>query len=107
MNFRFIKFSAYYQPRYNKAYCEQKKLTSFFLRKRSQYWNGLLQVEQKNMDFFSLLIIQDLTSAHSGEYTCRATNDFGTVSHSASLIVKGIYCLTSKFTLSCNNRALL
>ncbi|KAJ8730195.1 hypothetical protein PYW07_017233 [Mythimna separata] len=47
-----------------------------------------LKVEQKNMDFFSLLIIQDLTSAHSGEYTCRATNDFGTVSHSASLIVK-------------------
>ena len=45
------------------------------------------------MDFFSLLIIQDLTSAHSGDYTCRATNDFGTVSHSASLIVKGIYCL--------------
>lgn len=54
----------------------------------------ICQVEQKNMDFFSLLIIQDLTSGHSGEYTCRATNDFGTVSHSASLIVKGIYCLT-------------
>ncbi|KAM3964353.1 cell adhesion molecule Dscam2 [Aphomia sociella] len=49
---------------------------------------SMLKVEQKNMDFFTLLIIQDLTSAHSGEYTCKATNDFGTVSHSASLIVK-------------------
>lgn len=67
----------------------------------------LYQVEQKNMDFFSLLIIQDLTSAHSGEYTCRATNDFGTVSHSASLIVKGIYCLTFKFTLARNIRVLV
>lgn len=47
-----------------------------------------LKVEQKNMDFFSLLIIHELTSSHSGEYTCRATNDFGTVSHSAALIVK-------------------
>ncbi|CAB3253560.1 unnamed protein product [Arctia plantaginis] len=49
---------------------------------------SILKVEQKNMDFFSLLIIQDLTSSHSGEYSCRATNDFGTVSHSTSLIVK-------------------
>ncbi|XP_045771663.1 Down syndrome cell adhesion molecule-like protein Dscam2 [Maniola jurtina] len=47
-----------------------------------------LKVEQKNMDFFTLLVIQDLNSMHSGEYTCKATNDFGTVSHSASLIVK-------------------
>lgn len=43
------------------------------------------------MDFFTLLVIQDLNSMHSGEYTCRASNDFGTVSHSASLIVKGNY----------------
>ncbi|XP_063825275.1 cell adhesion molecule Dscam2-like [Ostrinia nubilalis] len=49
---------------------------------------SVLKVEQKNMDFFTILIIQDLTSAHSGEYTCKATNDFGTVSHSASLVVK-------------------
>ncbi|XP_037872857.1 cell adhesion molecule Dscam2 isoform X2 [Bombyx mori] len=47
-----------------------------------------LKTEQKNMDFFSILIIQDLTSAHSGEYTCKASNDFGSVSHSAPLIVK-------------------
>ncbi|KAL0892915.1 hypothetical protein ABMA27_014593 [Loxostege sticticalis] len=49
---------------------------------------SVLKVEQKNMDFFTILIIQDLTSAHSGEYTCKATNDFGTVSHSAALVVK-------------------
>ncbi|KAL4709858.1 hypothetical protein ACJJTC_003821 [Scirpophaga incertulas] len=49
---------------------------------------SILKVEQKNMDFFTLLIIQDLTSAHSGEYTCKANNDFGSVSHSASLVVK-------------------
>lgn len=42
------------------------------------------------MDFFSLLIIQDLTAAHTGEYTCKATNDYGSVSHSAHLMVKGI-----------------
>lgn len=48
------------------------------------------QVEQKSMDFFSLLIIQDLTAAHTGEYTCKATNNYGSVSHSAYLMVKGI-----------------
>ncbi|XP_041978184.1 Down syndrome cell adhesion molecule-like protein Dscam2 isoform X2 [Aricia agestis] len=47
-----------------------------------------LKVEQKNMDFFTILVIQDLTSAHSGEYSCRATNDFGTVTHTSSLTVK-------------------
>ncbi|CAG4980130.1 unnamed protein product [Colias eurytheme] len=49
---------------------------------------SVLKVEQKNMDFFTILVIQDLNSMHSGEYSCRATNDFGTVSHTASLIVK-------------------
>lgn len=49
------------------------------------------KVEQKNMDFFSLLVIHNLSSAHTGEYTCRATNDFGTISHTAPLIVKGTY----------------
>ncbi|KAG6445859.1 hypothetical protein O3G_MSEX004154 [Manduca sexta] len=47
-----------------------------------------LKVEQKNMDFFTIIVIQDLTSAHSGEYTCKATNDFGSVSSTASLVVK-------------------
>ncbi|CAH2106530.1 unnamed protein product [Euphydryas editha] len=47
-----------------------------------------LKVEQKNMDFFTILVIQNLNSMHSGEYSCKATNDFGTVSHSASLTVK-------------------
>ncbi|RVE41964.1 hypothetical protein evm_013388 [Chilo suppressalis] len=49
---------------------------------------AILKVEQKNMDFFTIMIIQDLQSAHSGEYTCKASNDFGSVSHSASLTVK-------------------
>ncbi|CAG9094267.1 unnamed protein product [Plutella xylostella] len=48
----------------------------------------LLKTEQKNMDFFSILIIQELTSGHSGDYTCRASNDFGSVSHTAVLSVK-------------------
>lgn len=54
-----------------------------------QFLHVFSQVEQKNMDFFTILVIQDLNSMHSGEYSCRATNDFGTVSHSASLVVKG------------------
>ncbi|XP_063362199.1 cell adhesion molecule Dscam2-like isoform X1 [Cydia amplana] len=49
---------------------------------------SILKVEQKNMDFFSILIIQELTSAHSGDYTCKASNEFGAVSHTASLNVK-------------------
>ncbi|CAH2037690.1 unnamed protein product, partial [Iphiclides podalirius] len=49
---------------------------------------SVLKVEQKNMDFFSILVIHNLSSAHTGEYSCRATNDFGTISHTAPLIVK-------------------
>ncbi|KAI5651983.1 immunoglobulin domain-containing protein [Phthorimaea operculella] len=49
---------------------------------------SVLKVEQKNLDFFSLLIIQELTSAHNGEYTCKATNDFGIATHTAQLMVK-------------------
>ncbi|GBP65088.1 Down syndrome cell adhesion molecule homolog [Eumeta japonica] len=47
-----------------------------------------LKVEQKNLDFFSLLIIQELNTNHGGEYTCRANNDYGVASHSATLLVK-------------------
>lgn len=52
------------------------------------------------MDFFSLLIIQDLTAAHTGEYTCKATNDYGSVSHSAHLMVKGISVSWTTFSCS-------
>ncbi|XP_050670945.1 cell adhesion molecule Dscam2-like [Leptidea sinapis] len=49
---------------------------------------SVLKVEQKNMDFFTILVIQDLNSMHSGEYSCRATNDYGSATHTASLVVK-------------------
>lgn len=52
------------------------------------------------MDFFSLLIIQDLSAAHTGEYTCKATNDYGSVSHSAHLMVKGISVYQTGFSSS-------
>lgn len=39
----------------------------------------------------SLLIIQSVTSRHSGNYTCTATNSAGSSSQSAKLAIKGRY----------------
>ena len=37
----------------------------------------------------SVLTIEAVTAAHSGEYTCTATNAVGKVSHTARITVKG------------------
>lgn len=41
-------------------------------------------------DRSSILTISMATAAHSGSYTCTASNPVGTVSYTASLNVKGI-----------------
>ncbi|XP_072938506.1 cell adhesion molecule Dscam2-like [Epargyreus clarus] len=47
-----------------------------------------LQVEEKTLDEFSFLIFSHLTSKHSGEYTCVASNSAAEVNHTARLAVK-------------------
>lgn len=44
---------------------------------------------EKKDEFFSLLIFKDITSRHSGKYTCFATNSAAKVNYTAELFVKG------------------
>ncbi|XP_047019156.1 Down syndrome cell adhesion molecule-like protein Dscam2 [Helicoverpa zea] len=48
-----------------------------------------LQIEEKSLNEFSLLMFSDLTARHSGEYTCRVSNHAATVNYTAQLSVKG------------------
>lgn len=41
--------------------------------------------------FSSILSIENLTSHHNGNYTCRISNHGGTVDHTAVLSVAGLY----------------
>lgn len=41
--------------------------------------------------FSSILSIENLTSSHNGNYTCRISNQGGTVDHTAILSVAGSY----------------
>ncbi|XP_059047424.1 cell adhesion molecule Dscam2-like [Achroia grisella] len=47
-----------------------------------------LQIEEKSLNEFSLLMFSDLTARHSGDYTCRVTNHAATVNYTATLSVK-------------------
>ncbi|XP_063899324.1 cell adhesion molecule Dscam2-like [Helicoverpa armigera] len=47
-----------------------------------------LQIEEKSLNEFSLLMFSDLTARHSGEYTCRVSNHAATVNYTAQLSVK-------------------
>lgn len=47
------------------------------------------QVQEKSLDEFSFLIFSHVTSQHSGEYTCVASNTAAEVNHTARLAVKG------------------
>lgn len=49
----------------------------------------LLQIEEKSLNEFSLLMFSDLTARHSGDYTCRVSNHAATVNYTATLSVKG------------------
>ena len=46
----------------------------------------------------SMLIISDVDYTHIGEYTCRATNPAGSVTHAAELNVNGNFRVTREGT---------
>lgn len=48
-----------------------------------------LQVEERGAEFFSNLVFKDVSSRHSGQYTCVASNSAAKVNYTAELIVKG------------------
>ncbi|XP_013175788.1 PREDICTED: Down syndrome cell adhesion molecule-like protein Dscam2 [Papilio xuthus] len=56
--------------------------------KDGQHIPSNLQVQEKSLDEFSFLIFSHVTSQHSGEYTCVATNTAAEVNHTARLAVK-------------------
>ncbi|XP_037303266.1 Down syndrome cell adhesion molecule-like protein Dscam2, partial [Manduca sexta] len=47
-----------------------------------------LQIEEKSLNEFSLLMFSELTARHSGDYTCRVSNHAATVNYTATLNVK-------------------
>ncbi|XP_053617541.1 cell adhesion molecule Dscam2-like isoform X2 [Plodia interpunctella] len=47
-----------------------------------------LQIEEKSLNEFSLLMFSDLSAKHSGRYTCRVSNHAATVNYTATLSVK-------------------
>lgn len=46
-------------------------------------------MEQRSVEFFSLLIIKEVSSAHSGTYTCVASNNAAKSNFSSELVVRG------------------
>ncbi|CAB3241311.1 unnamed protein product [Arctia plantaginis] len=56
--------------------------------KDGQHISPTLQVQEKSLDEFSFLIFSHVTSKHSGEYTCVASNSAAEVNHTARLAVK-------------------
>lgn len=51
--------------------------------------SDFFQVQEKSLEEFSFLIFSHVTSKHSGEYTCVASNSAAEVNHTARLAVKG------------------
>ncbi|XP_047544932.1 Down syndrome cell adhesion molecule-like protein Dscam2 [Vanessa atalanta] len=47
-----------------------------------------LQIEEKSLNEFSLLMFPELSARHSGAYTCRVSNHAATVNYTATLSVK-------------------
>lgn len=48
----------------------------------------LFQIEEQVQTFYSLLLFHEVSSRHSGKYTCIATNHAAKVNHTAELLVK-------------------
>lgn len=53
--------------------------------------------------FSSILSIENLTSHHNGNYTCRISNQGGTVDHTAVLSVAGLYNKNVNFAFDSHN----
>lgn len=51
-----------------------------------------VQIEEKSLNEFSLLMFSELSARHSGAYTCRVSNLAATVNYTATLSVKGLEC---------------
>lgn len=61
--------------------------------------SAIVQIEEKNLNEFSLLMFSELTARHSGEYTCRVSNHAAVVNYTATLSVKGdIFVYTHTYT---------
>lgn len=57
-----------------------------------------LQIIEKKDEFFSQLVFKDITSRHSGKYTCFAGNSAAKVNYTTELLVKGNGFLFSSHT---------
>jgi hypothetical protein len=54
----------------------------------------MLKVEEKKGGaFFTFLVFNQVTSQHSGSYTCVASNSAATVNYTAQLLVKGQFVI--------------
>lgn len=49
----------------------------------------LLKVEERAAEFYSMLIFKEVSSKHSGAYTCVANNAAARANYTAHLMVKG------------------
>ncbi|CAF4911786.1 unnamed protein product [Pieris macdunnoughi] len=74
-----------------------------------------LQVEERGAEFYSMLVFKRVSAAHSGVYTCVATNAAGRANASAEVAVKvppywqteptdGAVLLNGSLTVSCDAR---
>ena len=50
-----------------------------------------LKVEERAAEFYSMLILKEVFSKHSGAYTCTASNSAARTNFTAILTVKGIH----------------
>jgi Down syndrome cell adhesion protein len=48
-----------------------------------------VQVEERAAEFYSILIFKEVSSRHSGAYTCVASNSAARANYTAKLMVKG------------------
>jgi hypothetical protein len=49
--------------------------------------------EKKGGAFFTFLVFNQVTSRHSGSYTCMASNSAARVNYTAQLLVKGQFIM--------------
>lgn len=76
----------------NLFHCRLKYAKSFIkIVLNLTFWQELLfllQIQEKRDEFFSFLIFKEVSSRHSGRYTCIATNKAARVNETAELLVK-------------------